>query len=258
MTMMESEETRKPQAIVQGSAKDDPKPKEEEKKLTLKMVIHPNDMLRHPTVDLTEEQIKSPLIKTVVEEMIRLMYEHKGVGLAAQQAGIPNSIFVMDPVWGGENEEQSPLVIFNPKVTDVGEPMIELPSPGEGCLSIPYGFRSPVPRYSTFTLMWLDENADEQEFKFEGTEAIVAQHEYDHLQGILFPDRLSRLKQDMFKRKVAKIRRQYKKGYKRAKGGLEEKARIEKRMEKALIRKQDVYDAEAEKDSKAKGWGDVK
>jgi peptide deformylase len=255
--MAESEETRKPQAIVQGSAKDDPKPKEEEKTLTLKLVIHPNDMLRHPTVNLTEEQIKSPLIQTVADEMIRLMYENSGIGLAAQQAGIPNSILVMDPVWCG-TDEKNPLVMFNPEVIDVGEPMIELPSPGEGCLSIPYGFRSPVPRYSTFTLKWLDKDAVEQEFKFEGTEAIVAQHEYDHLQGILFPDRLSRLKQDMFKRKVAKIRRQYKKGYKRAKGSMEEKARMAKRMEKAMIRKQDVYDAEAEKDSKAKGWGDVK
>lgn len=251
--MQGPDQLRKPQAIVHGASKDDPKPKEEEKKLTLKMVIHPNEMLRHSTVNLTEEQIKSPLIATVVEEMIRLMYEHKGIGLAAQQAGIPNSIFIMDPAG-----EKRPRVMFNPEVLDVGEPMIELPHPGEGCLSLPYGFRSPVPRYSTITMKWLDRVAVEHEYKFEGIEAIVAQHEFDHLQGILFVDRLSRLKQDMFKRKVAKIRRQYKKGYKRAMGNMEEKARIAKRMEKAMIRKQDVYDAEAEKDSKAKGWGDVK
>lgn len=196
-------------------------PKVEEKP-KLDIVIYPNEFLRFKTQPFTEEQIKSTLVRDVASLMIDKMYELKGVGLAANQVGVPNSIFVMDHQYHGVDTDgnpngRNPRVFINPTLTFIDrEKGIEVAPPGEGCLSLPYGYNQPVPRPHQVQLSWYDLDGVFQSDWFEGPEAIVIQHEMDHLEGHLFVDRLSKLKQDMFVRKVKKIRRRYKKGFKAA------------------------------------------
>lgn len=204
---------------MQDNKQDNPIPlhqKEEEKGLKLDIVVYPNEFLRFKTLPFTDEQITSQLTKDVAKQMIDKMYEHKGVGLAANQVGVPNSIFVMDHQYHTSGN-RDPKVFINPHFIFVDEEKgIEVPWPGEGCLSTPYGFRRPIPRPHMVQLGWKDLNGTFQSDWFEGFEAIVIQHEMDHLDGHLFVDRLSRLQQDMFTRKVKKVRRRYKKGFKKA------------------------------------------
>jgi len=182
----------------------------------LDIVIYPNEFLRFKTVPFTKEQITDPQVKKWADQMIEKMYEHKGVGLAANQVGIPNSIFVIDHQYHTSGERH-PKVFLNPYFIHIDdEKGIEVPHPGEGCLSTPYGYRQPVPRPHMVQVGWTDLEGVFQSDWFEGFEAIVIQHEMDHLEGHLFVDRLSKLKQDMFVRKVKKIRRRYMKGFKAA------------------------------------------
>lgn len=217
-------------------------PDSEEKSNELRMVIYPNPLLRMKAVPFTDEQIKSQLCKDIAEQMKVLMYKYNGVGLAAQQAGIPNSICVIDAnhvVTG----EQNPLVLINPMICSRHEPAIEVQSPGEGCLSLPYGYRQPIPRYSKVEVAYKDLDAQPITKVFEGMEAIVVQHEIEHLNGYLFIDHLSPLKRDMFERKVKKLRRQYLKGTKIFQRQLALKVREAKRIEKAQMRATAIADA---------------
>ena len=182
-------------------------------KLKLEIVIYPNPILRFKAIPFTKEQIVDPQVKQGADLMIKKMYEYKGVGLAANQVGIPNSIFVMDHQWH-QSGEKKPKVFINPHVIFADtEKGIEVPWPGEGCLSLPYGFRRPIPRPYMVQIGWTDLDGTFQADWFEGYEAIVIQHELDHLEGHLFVDRLSKLQQNIFTRKVKKIRRRYKKGF---------------------------------------------
>lgn len=222
-------------------------------KLELKITIYPDPILRTKAVPFTEEQINSPLVKEIAEEMTRLMYEYKGVGLAAQQAGIPNSICVIDPHWH-KTDKKEPMVLINPEIIKGEWPAIELERPGEGCLSIPYSFRRPIPRHKAVEVSYIDLEGACHTKRFEDYEAIIIQHEIDHLHGHLFPDRLSRLQQDMFKRRVRKIRRLYRKGLKTGLRRVELQARSMRRLEKARERRQNMLDAWALRESK-KEWG---
>jgi peptide deformylase len=189
---------------------------EEGKNLKLDIIVYPNKFLRFKTTPFTVEQIASPLVKDVAGLMIAKMYELQGVGLAANQVGVPNSIFVMDHQYH-QSGERKPKVFLNPHVIFADtEKGIEVPWPGEGCLSVPYDFQRPIPRPHMIHIGWTDQNGTFQADWFEDFEAIVIQHELDHLEGHLFIDRLSKLKQDMFIRKVKKIRRRYSKGFKAA------------------------------------------
>jgi peptide deformylase len=184
-------------------------------KQELEMVIFPDDFLRIELEPFTEEQVKTPLCRNTAGAMLRTMYKYCGIGLAAQQVGVPQAIFVMDHEWPVTGKRK-PRIFINPEIVEAEGDPIELARPGEGCLSLPFGFRQPVARASRVLLKWRDLNWVEHEEWFEDTAAIVVQHEIDHLFGILFVDRMSRLKQDMFKRKMFKVRRQHKKGFKKA------------------------------------------
>lgn len=195
-------------------------PEEKTEKPQLDLVIYPNPFLRFKTVPFTQEQLNTPLVKTrikdIADAMIEKMYEFHGVGLAANQVGVPNSIFVTDHQWH-KTGIKKPKVFLNPQLIFADESKgIEIPRPGEGCLSLPYGFRRPIPRPAKIQVSWLDLEGIAQTNWFDQYEAIVIQHELDHLNGHVFVDHLSRIQQDMFKRRVKKIRRQYQKGYKKA------------------------------------------
>ena len=140
----------------------------------------------HPTLRYVAKSIKrvDPLLKQIGERMIELMYEHKGVGLAATQVGLPLRMFVWNPA--GKPDEGTASVFINP--------MLSRPRSNEeaeeGCLSLP-GINANVIRAKTVRLHAYDIHGREIDTDFSGWEARILQHETDHLDGVLFIDRLS-------------------------------------------------------------------
>jgi peptide deformylase len=130
--------------------------------------------------------------------MAETMYAAPGVGLAAPQVGISRRLVVIDCAPKDANPELIQLV--NPEITDrQGESFEE-----EGCLSVP-GFYAKLSRSSQVTVRYQDLTGAAVERTAEGLLAIAFQHEIDHLDGILFIDRLSPLKKSMFRKKFKKI-----------------------------------------------------
>lgn len=119
-------------------------------------------------------------------EFTETMYEEDGVGLAAIQVGQPIRVFVADTQYT-ETNRREPVVYINPVIEAVGPPC----DSDEGCLSVP-GVRGKVRRPETINISWLDEHgvAHRRE-NIDGLEARCLQHEFDHLEGVMFVDRLS-------------------------------------------------------------------
>ena len=135
-------------------------------------------------------------IRQLAEDMLETMYKAPGVGLAAPQIGRSISLVVADP---GKEDEPSPLILINPEITaHEGQTGIV-----EGCLSVP-DYTAEVPRYQKIIVKAYTLNEKEVELTLEDFPAIVLQHELDHLQGILFIDRISRLKRNIYDRKLKK------------------------------------------------------
>lgn len=145
-------------------------------------------------------------IKILIENMWETMYHASGVGLAAPQVGKSLRIFVVDTVQLKDEEKSIngiKKVFINPKkIEEAGD---EFPYE-EGCLSIPE-IRADVNRRKRIKLTYLDENFVEHTEVFEGTNARVIQHEYDHLEGILFIEKINPLKRNLLRRKLNKIRK---------------------------------------------------
>ncbi len=135
-------------------------------------------------------------IRQLAENMLETMYKAPGVGLAAPQIGHSISLVVTDP---GENDKPSPLILINPEIT-LHEGQTGM---NEGCLSVP-GYTAEVPRYQKIIIKAYTLDEKEVELTLEDFPAIILQHELDHLQGILFIDRISRLKRSIYDRKFKK------------------------------------------------------
>ncbi|BAU23842.1 peptide deformylase [Caldimicrobium thiodismutans] len=156
----------------------------------MKIITLGNPILREKARPVSE--INGEL-KTLIEKMADLMYRVKGLGLAANQVGIPERFFIMDIA----QKEGKPLleVYINPEIISAeGETEYD-----EGCLSIP-GYYAKVDRFSRLFIRAYDLEGKEFERELTGLHAIAFQHEYDHLEGILFIDRLSPLKRELFKK----------------------------------------------------------
>lgn len=149
-------------------------------------------------------------VKKLSDDMFETMYAAGGVGLAAPQIGLSVRLFVVDTgEFDKENESekntQPPLkqVFVNPvRISEEGNEWAF----SEGCLSIPT-IRENIYRKERITLRFFDENWVEHVRTFDGLHARVIQHEYDHLEGILFIDYLSPLKKRLLKNKLANISR---------------------------------------------------
>lgn len=141
-------------------------------------------------------------VKKQVEDMFETMYAANGVGLAAPQIGHSKRIFVIDttPMAEGEEEGLKGAFINPTMLEEQGE---EWPFE-EGCLSIP-GIRADVNRRATIKIQFFDENWVMHEKSFEGINARVIQHEYDHIEGRLFTDYLTPFKKRLLKTKLANI-----------------------------------------------------
>lgn len=142
------------------------------------------------------EQIDDEL-KTLLSDMVETMHANRGVGLAAPQVGISKRVIVIDTS-AGENPEMV-LKVVNPEIlSEEGEQLGE-----EGCLSVPGEYES-VRRAEKITVRAMDENGEMYTMDAEGYLARVFQHEIDHLNGVLFLDRLPSYKKDSVKKAIKK------------------------------------------------------
>jgi peptide deformylase len=149
--------------------------------LNLEIIHYPHPALRHPSKPLKRVDAE---LRQIVARMFELMYEHEGVGLAANQVDLPYRLFVTN-VEGDPAVKEAEQVFINPVLSggrgqEDGE---------EGCLSIP-GIRAPVMRNKTIKVEAYDLAGNEIIAESEGLMARILQHETDHLDGVLFIDRL--------------------------------------------------------------------
>ena len=156
-------------------------------------------ILRFPDVRL--KKVAAPVvkidhhIKKLVEDMAETMYEAPGIGLAATQVDVHKQVVVIDT-----SEDKNDLRVFiNPRI----EKCEGAQEGEEGCLSVP-GIYEKVERAERVTVHFLDLEGQAQQLEADGLLAVCIQHELDHLQGKVFVDHLSQLKQVRIKTKLAK------------------------------------------------------
>lgn len=145
-----------------------------------------------------------PNLDELIENMFETMYAAYGIGIAAPQIGLGIRLFIIDGEPYAEDDptmEGFKKVFINPEIV---EERGDLWSYNEGCLSIP-DIREDIDRKEEITINYLDENWVEHEESFSGLAARIIQHEYDHIEGILFTDKLSPLKKALLKSKLENI-----------------------------------------------------
>ncbi|HVN75581.1 MAG TPA: peptide deformylase [Thermoanaerobaculaceae bacterium] len=153
-----------------------------------------NPVLREPAQEVPPDRFGTRFLRDLGRDLVRTMFEDNGVGLAAPQIGVGVRVFAYFLPGEGDRDEVPPRVLVNPRVTPVGEPT-ELG--WEGCLSIP-GLRGMVPRYPGVRVRAFDTDGKEIAFQAEGFHARVIQHESDHLDGVVFLDRMTGMNTLMF------------------------------------------------------------
>jgi peptide deformylase len=145
-------------------------------------------------------------LQTLIDDMFETMYDAPGIGLAAIQVGVAKRLLVIDLQIKDEESGETikePMVFINPVLS---EPSEELALYNEGCLSVPEQYAD-VERPASIRAQWQDRDGNAHDERLDGMLATVIQHEMDHLEGILFIDRISRLKRDMLMRKLTKMRK---------------------------------------------------
>ena len=148
-----------------------------------KIVKHGDPVLRRKCLPV--KQVDKEILK-LIDDMLETMYDAPGIGLAANQIGVPLRLAVIDIQ---ENGKKSPLVLINPKVVELKGRLFE----EEGCLSIP-GFLAKVRRYACAKVEAINEKGFPVTVAGEDLLARALQHETDHLNGRFFVDRASLLK----------------------------------------------------------------
>lgn len=179
----------------------------------LKIFTYPSPILKKiaTEVDAFDEDLK-----VLCRDMLKTMYDAPGIGLAAPQVGISKRIFVMDVEFDrkektnaeGKTEfeivDRNPLVFINPVIKNKeGQFKYE-----EGCLSLP-GIYDEVSRAKKITVEYLDLEGNKKEIEAEDLFAVCLQHENDHLDGVVFIERLSMLKKNLFHKKLVKRKKMY-------------------------------------------------
>jgi peptide deformylase len=165
--------------------------------MTLRIVTYGDPILRRPTRNVAE--ITGEL-QRLIDEMVVTMYRAPGIGLAANQIGSPLRLFVANPA---EDHDPAQLIVFvNPEIVAVEGGYGRM---NEGCLSIP-DVREDVQRARVVVLRGLDRHGQPQEIEGHELLARIFQHEMDHLNGLVFVDRLSPAKRDLILGKLRKVR----------------------------------------------------
>ena len=156
----------------------------------LKVLRYGDPALRRRAVPVGEV---TPEVRATIADMTETMYDEVGIGLAAPQVGLPHRILVMD------DGKRGVQVLINPVIESRGGTVRE----EEGCLSLP-GIFAEVERSRTITVSAIDTDGQPTSFEASGLKARVVQHELDHLDGVLFIDRLPPVTRDRIKKKIQK------------------------------------------------------
>ena len=164
------------------------------------ILIHPDPRLKKVTDPVARI---TPEIEALAADMLATMYDAPGIGLAAPQVGVLSRIFVMDAQRDPQAEPQ-PMVMINPEITWESD---EQNVYEEGCLSIPDHYAE-VTRPAAVRVNWLGLDGKTHEKDFDGLWATCAQHEIDHLDGVLFIDHISAMRRQMITRKMVKLKRE--------------------------------------------------
>jgi peptide deformylase len=175
----------------------------------MKILTFPNNKLKQISIDYDlEDKAQKDELFNLIKEMTSTMYESNGIGLAAPQVGVNKRMFIIDIEQSVEKDDEGEvlsvkpgklLVFINPKITNKqGEISYE-----EGCLSVP-GVYEEVVRSKNISIEFFDEKLEKKQINAEGLLAIAIQHENDHLDGILFIDKLPTVKRTMVKKRLLK------------------------------------------------------
>lgn len=167
-----------------------------------KIITYPNPVLRQKVESVTSFDES---LKELARDLAETMYAAPGAGLAANQIGVCLRVVVID-VSKGEDEKK-PLVLVNPEIIEKEGCQID----EEGCLSV-IDYTAKVERFQKLLVRAQDLQGKTWEFPAEDFFARVIQHELDHLNGVLFIDRLSPLKRTLYKKRLKKILREQKEG----------------------------------------------
>ena len=176
--------------------------------MILPIVAYGDPVLRQQTEEITKD---FPNLDEVLENMFETMYEARGIGLAAPQINLPIRLFIVDETPFEEDEDLSAeerkfvatfkKVFINARIVEESGDEWAF---NEGCLSIP-DVREDVFRQPTIVMEYQDENFTKHKESFSGIVARIIQHEYDHIEGILFTDKLSPLKKRLIKSRLGNI-----------------------------------------------------
>ncbi len=176
--------------------------------MILPIVAYGDPVLKRLAKDITSEY---PKLDILIANMFETMYAASGVGLAAPQIGLDIRLFIIDASPFAEDEEETEedrVMLKTFKKVFINAEILEEDGDewafNEGCLSIP-DVREDVTRPSHLRIRYLDENFQEHEEEFSGMAARVIQHEYDHIDGILFTDHLSPLRKQLLKGRLGNI-----------------------------------------------------
>ena len=165
----------------------------------MNIIKSPDPILKERMPDFDfENPIMDP--KELEQEMIKTMFEHRGIGLSANQVGIRARVFVI----GHEKVKDQAMAFFNPVIVEANDTVFDVE---EGCLSFP-GIFAKIKRPQSIRAMWTNSSGEKMQGTFNDYDAKVFLHEFDHLEGITMQDRLSVLKWAMAIKKT-------KKGYKK-------------------------------------------
>lgn len=163
--------------------------------------VYGSPVLRRVAQDITPDY---PELKELIDDMFETMYHSDGIGLAAPQVGLSIRLFVID---GNPLAEDNPelegfkKVFINAHIVEKDEHETLY---NEGCLSIP-NIREDVERPESIVIRYVDENFTPHEERYDGVAARIIQHEYDHLDGILFTDKVSTIRKQLLKSKLNAI-----------------------------------------------------
>lgn len=174
-------------------------------------MIYPIYAYGHPVLKKKAEPIElNEELTKLISDMNETMYHCKGVGLAAPQIGVSKRVFIIDSSKLNDDDERKDKSEEGIKETFINAEMIEenggLNSYEEGCLSIPQVYGN-VDRESNIKIRYYNANFELVEKSFSGFSARVIQHEYDHIEGILFVEKLKPIKKRLIQRKLDDIRK---------------------------------------------------
>jgi peptide deformylase len=165
----------------------------------LQVLKYPHPLLRKPNAEIPAEEIEHEA-KRIAKEMLAIMYASKGVGLAAPQFGINKRLMVFNPQ-GDAKAWLQEVVLVNPRIVSKSKSSdVEL----EGCLSFP-GMNGHVRRHEWVKVEATRLNGKKFKIKYEGWAARIFQHEYDHLDGVLYIDRLEHEDREQVKARLQEL-----------------------------------------------------